>query len=524
MTVARNDELEVIKIAGTNYTLRTDTGFEGTTILGEHFVAFPSHEILTGLRSGKALIVCGRRLRGTPAADLTGGLTLTGDDGSSRAIEHGEEILILKKKDIAESDSYKFRLRTDDGFEGEVEATLDQLDYLPARDRDETVCELVEIETVRPRFGKTMLILSESLDQTYDRPTVVIHGNVARGTHGETKTEVLGSGDGSRTFSKFTLKNSPLTHIQATTASGTETTLKVRVNQVLWEEVSNLFDTSADERVYTARRANDGRVTVQFGNGVTGSRLPTGVENVTAEYRVGIGLSGLLDAGQLKLLMTRPLGVKSVINPLAPSGAEDPESLVDARANAPRTVLTLDRVVSLQDFEDFAHAHAGISKARATELWRGEQRLVHLTVAGVAESAPPKDKLSSAIDSQRHPKTRTIIEEYDSIRFGIEARVLVDGDYITGDVLAAAEEKLVKTFSFEERSFGQGVTASEVIATIQGVEGVVAVDLESLNEQDPFESPNVVANIANWPEEEPNPSPAQLLTIDPDDVRILKMT
>ncbi len=44
-------------------------------------------------------------------------------------------------------------------------------------------------------------------------------------------------------------------------------------------------------------------------------------------------------------------------------------------------MLTLDRIVSLRDFEDFARAFAGIGKAQATWLWDGERRLVHLTVA-----------------------------------------------------------------------------------------------------------------------------------------------
>ena len=52
------------------------------------------------------------------------------------------------------------------------------------------------------------------------------------------------------------------------------------------------------------------KTTVQFGDGVTGARLPTGQENVRAIYRKGIGLEGLVKAEQLSLLMTRPLGVK----------------------------------------------------------------------------------------------------------------------------------------------------------------------------------------------------------------------
>ena len=80
--------------------------------------------------------------------------------------------------------------------------------------------------------------------------------------------------------------------------------------------------------------------------------------NVRAKYRKGIGVEGLVKSGQLSMLLSRPLGVKGVTNPLAAGGAQDPEQLGDARANAPLKVLTLDRVVSLRDYENFARAFA----------------------------------------------------------------------------------------------------------------------------------------------------------------------
>jgi hypothetical protein len=80
--------------------------------------------------------------------------------------------------------------------------------------------------------------------------------------------------------------------------------------------------------------------------------------------------------------MSRPLGLKGVVNPEAAQGAEDPESRDDARKNAPLTVLTLDRAVSLQDYEDFARTFPGIAKAQAVWVWDGRKRSIFLTVAG----------------------------------------------------------------------------------------------------------------------------------------------
>ncbi len=90
-----------------------------------------------------------------------------------------------------------------------------------------------------------------------------------------------------------------------------------------------------------------------------------------ATYRRGIGLDGLVRAGQLSTLLTRPPGLKSAINPLAAEGADEPESFANAQQNAPLTVLTLDRVVSLEDYENFSRAYAGIAKALATWTWEG---------------------------------------------------------------------------------------------------------------------------------------------------------
>ncbi len=87
-------------------------------------------------------------------------------------------------------------------------------------------------------------------------------------------------------------------------------------------------------------------------------------------------------AGKLTNLLSRPLGVTGATNPEPASGGEDPESRDKARDNAPLTVLTLDRAVSVRDYRDFARAFAGIAKAHALWIAGGPARGVFLTVAG----------------------------------------------------------------------------------------------------------------------------------------------
>lgn len=364
----------------------------------------------------------------------------------------------------------------------------------------------------------TQLVFQSNLTHTYKRASVVIYANVAAATHGETKTEVLGSGDASRPFQKFVLKQSPLTYVASDQSpSGGLSTLAVRVNDVLWEGTPSLYGLNRRDHKYITRLDDNGKVTLEFGDGQSGTRLPSGAGNVQASYRVGTGLAGLVKANQISLLMTRPLGVKSVINPTAPEGAQDPETRDQARQNAPLTVLTLDRVVSLQDFEDFARAFSGIGNAQAILLWDGKRRIVHITVAGANGTAVPDSStlmtnLRNAIAAACDPTQHYQIVSYKPLTFNLIAKVKIDEAYMPDNVTAKIMKLVTDAFSFVQRGFGQAVTASEIIALIQGVEGVVYVDIHSLQcVEKPNMTPRLIAQPAHW--DNNAIQPAEILTL-----------
>jgi hypothetical protein len=395
----------------------------------------------------------------------------------------------------------------------------------------EARAEIAEVETAVSTSGLTVLDLKTGLQYSYLPDSILINANVARATHGETQIETLGSGNASEALQRFVLKKKPLTYVSASTPSGTASTLEVRVNNILWHEVPTLFNAGPHDRVFVTSQADDGAVTVQFGDGYNGARLPTGIENVSAEYRSGLGLQGLVDAGQISLLMTRPLSVNAVVNPVAPDGAADPETRDEARANATLTVMTLDRIVSLRDFEDFTRAFAGIGKAQAIWLWDGEQRLIHLTIAagdgsGVVPTSALFMNLVAAIDGARHSQIPVRVDSYDLRQFNVEAKILVDPDFVSDDVLAAVKGAIESAFSFTQRAFGQALTSSEVFAVAQAVLGVLAVDLDALyftlqpNGQpaSPKLDARLPANVARWVVNQIEP--AELVTVNPDGIKL----
>jgi hypothetical protein len=348
----------------------------------------------------------------------------------------------------------------------------------------------------------TTLQLANKLAYSYDPLTVTIYGNVVKATHGETKAEVLGSGDGSQGLQQFDLRQSPLTYVSAATPAGAESTLQVRVDDVLWHEIDNLVGLGPKDRRYITNTDDEDQTTVEFGNGKYGARLPTGVENVTAVYRTGIGKPGNVKARQITSVVTKPLGVKEVINPFPATGGADREDRDQARRNVPIAVMALDRLISVQDYEDFARTYAGIAKASSARLSDGRRELVHLTIAG-------SDDIPIATTSDLFLNLRQALlqfgDPYQPIQvvvrklklLVISAKVRLMPDYSWEAVEPKIRAALIDNLSFARRDLGQDALSSEALSVMQAQTGVAYVDLDVFDAVDEDVSPQKLANLGS---------------------------
>jgi predicted phage baseplate assembly protein len=393
--------------------------------------------------------------------------------------------------------------------------------------------EVMTLTEVNFTDGRTTLAFQRALDGSYVRSTVAINANVVLATHGETVQETLGGGNASEPHQSVVLRQRPLTYVSSNAPSGSDSTLSLRVNDLLWREVPSFFNHGPHERIFVTHAANDGTTTVMFGDGVNGARPATGLDNLRATYRKGIGTIGNVDANRLSLLLTRPPGVRGVGNPLAASGAADPEALDRIRRNAPLTMMTLDRIVSLQDYEDFAHAFAGIAKAMAVPwIWSGHARGVFITIAGPDGAAIDRDSetytnLLTAIQQAGAPHVPLEVQSYRKAFFELAATIVVKPDFQIDSVVAAVEQALRAAFSFDARAFGQPVMLSEVVAAMQAVPGVLAVDLDRLSRIDnvfkrrrlPLLS-DALSAAAPSMQDDSTLLAAELLTLDPRPVQL----
>lgn len=330
----------------------------------------------------------------------------------------------------------------------------------------------------------TRIKLAADLQYCYARNQVTIYGNVVRATHGESRQETLGSGDGSKTLQQFALKQPPLTYVSAPTPSGVESTLKVFVNDVEWHEAQTIFGLEPTERRFVTTRSDAEVTTTVYGNGKQGARLPTGLENVRAKYRQGLGKAGNVAEGKITQLAARPLSVKEVINPRKASGGADPETRDQARRNVPLAVLALDRLVSTSDYADLARTFGGVGKAFSVRLSDGIRELVHVTIAGAGDAPIAADSdvlrnLRLVLTQFGDPALPVNVAVRELVLLVISAGVRLLPDYVWEKVAPKIRAKLLETFSFEARELGQDVFLSEVISAMQSVRGVAYVDVNA---------------------------------------------
>lgn len=395
-----------------------------------------------------------------------------------------------------------------------------------------SVNEVLIIKDVIHVGGFTVLTFTTGLQHSYLCSTVVINANVALATHGATVQEVLGDADGSQARQSFALKRPPLTYVSAPTPRGIASTLEVRLNDLKWEEAASFYGLTEKNEEYVVRISDNGTPVITFGD--PAARPKTGKQNVRGAYRTGIGVAGNVAVGTLSMLQSRPPGLRGVTNPLPASGGADPEDLAQARANAPLTVLTLDRIVSLDDYENFVQSFAGIGKSQATAVWSGETRLVHITIADASgniidPTSPLYQTLLHGIRAAHDPVQQVVVTSYQPLIFDLAVGVLVDPQYLSDVVLSAVSVALTKAFSFRNRAFAQPVTAAEIACLIQAVPGVVASNLKQLY---------LTTDLSGPTQAEPPPYllaaparlldgailPAQLLLLNPLGAKVTEVT
>jgi hypothetical protein len=347
------------------------------------------------------------------------------------------------------------------------------------------------------------------------RPRLVVRGNVAPATHGETTIP----GESLREQG-LRLRHAPLAYLRPDTPGlpgpqnpagplplrqprGISTlTLRVEGFAQPWQEVPTLLDSRPDDQHFRVEIDDAGDATIVFGTGPFGLQ-PSATAKITASYRVGGGAAGNVGADTLVQLQTREgesfPWFASVSNPLPAVGGRDLESRDHARRFAPQTfkkplvaVTAADYQAASQDFED-ASGEQLIQRARAAFRWTGSWLTVTLAVdprgAETLDSGL-RQALLQYLDTRRLASYDLEIIRPIYVPVELEIDICLKSGFRPGDVEQGLLQTLSSTdlpggkkgfFHPDNFTFGQYLYVSQIYAAVMTVPGVDSAHITSLS-------------------------------------------
>ena len=310
----------------------------------------------------------------------------------------------------------------------------------------------------------------------------LIYGNVVRATHGETQPEkIVGSGDASQTKQNFKLSSDKVSWLaDAAFSSGVRADLSLRVGARIWQQVQDLSLSAAEDHHYSVKVNEDNSLSICFGDGRHGRRLPTGIDNIRVRLRNGYGEEGNLAARSLVKIARPHSLIDDFTAPLSATGGSEKESAENMRNSAPATVLALSRAVSLDDFSHLAGHHSMLWQAKAFEKipdrpGRSKIEVVAVAAGGaVFHSESDTAKLiQNYLIAHAAPDTPVSVISYEPLFMQLKLSIMVDKQaFDKKQVTAAVEEYVQSQLILNKRKLGQPLFRSEIIALLEQVEGV----------------------------------------------------
>jgi hypothetical protein len=279
-----------------------------------------------------------------------------------------------------------------------------------------------------------------------------------------------------------------------------------------WAPRHDLLDSAPDDRHFVAEIDNDERAHLRFGDGDLGFQPPAQSTWYTI-YRMGRGTAGNVGAEAISHIVSTAGYTLTPRNPLPARGGTAPESIAEAKLNAPGGFRAeLARAITPDDYVQLAERFPDglrhgpdprpVQRAAATLRWTGSWYEMWVAVDPFGQPTPAElDELLNAIKKYLHRYRRilhdVVVRPAHYVPLDIELCVTVLPSYFRGHVQEALLEVLSNRmlpdgrlgfFHPDNLTFGQGVYLSKLVAVVQAVPGVEAVEVLTFHRL--FEEPN----------------------------------
>lgn len=247
--------------------------------------------------------------------------------------------------------------------------------------------------------------------------------------------------------------------------------------QELWKRVDSFLDYDETSRVYTTSVDEFDVCTITFGNGLKG-KVPNAYPNgIVANYRVGGGEAGNVNANIITELDTDIMHVESTFNLSATVLGHEKESLESIRENAPASFRARDRMVTLRDYEDLLRInfYDFLDLVAITEgTIKTHVSIYYMLRSGYTLTDKLVTDISEFIAERCMVGTTYELKEYTPQAVDIVAKMYVDSDYDLDELVKNVTSYLeTVNFSYGDLKMGDSITKSdlenEIKSTFEGI-------------------------------------------------------
>jgi len=249
----------------------------------------------------------------------------------------------------------------------------------------------------------------------------------------------------------------------------------------VWAARPDLLSSDRFSRDVVLEVESDGRALLRFGDGQHGWR-PSSDAVFTARYRIGTGTStGNVAAETVRNWHPRDDddGVLSVTNPLPAGGGCPPQSMDQARRDAPQMFRQQKRCVTLDDYCQTLLSFPHVKAVAPTSQWSGvgtglgRSLVFHVQRQGDIETDPAYlAELSAKLEPLRVLGGDFVLKPPRLVPLSVALQAVCRPGHAPGPVKRAIEMTVRRHFLADRLSFGESLYLSQLLEVVMTVSGV----------------------------------------------------
>lgn len=267
-----------------------------------------------------------------------------------------------------------------------------------------------------------------------------------------------------------------------------------------WLPMNYLLDATPLQEAFTTNVLPNEELVVRFGDDVSGRIPPLGAV-ITADYTVSQGLEGNVALETVTEVLDPDPRIISVTNGEAALGGADIESIESIKTNLPRSLRSVDRAVTEEDFSNLALRSGFVGKANAdADIFTHVNVFVSPRGARGIVSDADKEGLLQYMSTRTLVGTTVTILDPRYVGVDIELALQAWPEARHSEIRADVQQTLERFFAYSSVEFGQSITMGSLVAEVQAVDGVRFADIDILSRAGLYEKMNLDLEVDELPE------------------------